>query len=670
MDVDLSIMAGFLGPQGVDKKTSALFLCPGERPAASDKCPRCNAGRMRLDPDIPENDILRRSPDLLAQLLCDHTTGRCILWATHDYESLGEGYLYADEIHPERIAGARGSIIKPRVLKSKEQQTDRSKDMAEIFTPSWVVKKMVDYLEIEINTRCLELTCGEAPFLVSRYDTTTGEPVAISERVGVLDRKLRMINDRPLSDEEWLAQVRQAFQSTNGYEWQGDSLLLARENLLYTFVDHYEARFSCTPDIQLLQDFAEIISWNLWQMDGLSYRIPQEKKEPKQSQTSLFDEASTEGPAPLCLIMNWANGKPFKVNEIKDRLTQNTNVMKFDVIIGNPPYQEESVGDQKTMQPPVYHYFIDESYKISDIVELIHPARFLFDAGATPHSWNIKMLNDTHLKTIWYEENCKEVFPNQDIKAGIVCTYHDTKKIFGPIEIFTKYDELNTIIHKVKNKEGFCSLSSIVISRTAYRFTDAMHKEHPEAESQLSKGHAYDVSTNIFERLPQIFHNTKPMDGNDYIGIYGRTESDRAIMYIRRDYIKHVSNLDSYKLFLPKASGTGVFGEAITVPVIGDKAVGNTETFISIGNFGDRIQAEHCKRYVCSKFARALLNVLKTTQDITPQKWAYVPLQDFTSASDIDWSKSVAEIDEQLFDKYKLSNPERNFIRTKVKEMV
>lgn len=141
-------------------------------------------------------------------------------------------------------------------------------------------------------------------------------------------------------------------------------------------------------------------------------------------------------------------------------------------------------------------------------------------------------------------------------------------------------------------------------------------------------------------------------------------------MYVRRDYIKHVSNLDSYKIFLPKASGTGIFGEAITAPVIGDKAVGNTETFISIGNFEDRAQAENCRLYVCSKFARTLLNVLKTTQDITPQKWKYVPLQDFTSSSDIDWSKSIAEIDEQLFDKYGLDEQERNFIRTKVKEMV
>ena len=187
--------------------------------------------------DILENDF---QPEVLALLLYDHTTGHHIIWCTHDYESLGDGYSYYDEIMPERVTGEHSGIIKPRVLKSKEQQADRIKDMAEVFTPSQVVKMMVEYVDIDINTRCLEITCGEAPFLVSRYDATTGEAIAINERKGILDRKLRMVNKQQLSDEDWLAQVRLAFQSTYGYEWQGDSLLLARENLLYTFIDHYD----------------------------------------------------------------------------------------------------------------------------------------------------------------------------------------------------------------------------------------------------------------------------------------------------------------------------------------------------------------------------------------------------------------------------------------------
>ena len=204
---------------------------------------------------MPINELPAEVLDILLQ---DRTTGKKIFWATHDYEALGSGYDYYSEVLPRRITGEQGMEVRPRVLKSREQQTDRVKDMAEVFTPSRVVKMMVDYVDIGIDTRCLELTCGEAPFLVSRYDATTGEPIAIGERVGVLDCKLRLVNDQQLGDEEWLGQVRRAFQSTYGYEWQGDSLLLARVNLLHTFIDHYEARFGSLPDDTLQREFAEM----------------------------------------------------------------------------------------------------------------------------------------------------------------------------------------------------------------------------------------------------------------------------------------------------------------------------------------------------------------------------------------------------------------------------
>ena len=307
-------------------------------------------------------------------------------------QPLGSMYDYHSEILPDLITGERGMVIRPRVLKSKEEQTDRVKDMAEVFTPSRVVKMMVDYVDIDINTLCMELTCGEAPFLVSRYDATTGQPIAISERVGVLDRKLRLVNERQLNDKDWLGQVRLAFQTTYGYEWQGDNLLLARENMLYTFVDYYEERFGAVPDITLLQDFAEIISWNLWQMDGLSYSIPREKKEePQQTQLSLFDEVPAEEPSPFCIIKDWQKEETIKVIDIKTKQIKNQNIMKFDVIIGNPPYQEEVEGNGRSN--PIYNYFMDESYKVGNKVELITPARFLFNAGQTPKDWNKKILN-------------------------------------------------------------------------------------------------------------------------------------------------------------------------------------------------------------------------------------------------------------------------------------
>ena len=612
--------------------------------------------------DILENDF---QPEVLALLLRDHTTGNNILWCTHDYESLGEGYCYHDEIMPEKVTGNNGYIIKPRVLKSKEQQSDRVKDMAEVFTPSQIVKKMVDYVDIDINTRCLEITCGEAPFLVSRYDATTGEPIAISERVGLLDRKLRMVNNQQLSDEAWFAQVWQAFQSTYGYEWQGDSLLLARENLLYTFIDHYEARFDSKPDMPLLQEFAEIISWNLWQMDGLTYRIPREKQEEQpQAQLSFFDEAPAQPLPPLCKIMDWRKGKPIKVNDIKKRQTKNQDIMKFDVIIGNPPYQQEAKGANES-DTPLYHLFYSESFKVGNKVELISPARFLFNAGGTPQSWNDKMLNDDHLKVLYYEQDSSKVFSNTDIKGGVVVTYRDSSNSFGAIKVFTPFLELNSILRKVLSLSNM-SIAKVVTNRGIYRYSDKAFEEQPD---EMKKTADRRIAPSCFERMPILFTKDKPNDIYEYVQVFGVQNGERIFRWFRKDYITYVDNLKRYKVLVAKASGSGMFGEPLSPPVICNPSVAFTETFISIGATDSYEEAQAVEKYIKSKFARTMLGTLKVTQNNAKPTWANVPLQDFTSSSDIDWSKSIAEIDEQLFDKYGLDEPERNFIRTKVKEM-
>ena len=627
---------------------------------------------MVFDPDIKENVLLQRSPELLAALLRDHTTGGNIRWCTHDYEHLGEGYGYQDEVKLERITGEYGEVIMPRVLKTKKQQADRVKGMAEVFTPIRVVKMMVENVEIGVKSLCLELTCGEAPFLVSRYDATTGEPVAIEDRVGILDRKLRLVNEQQLSNDEWLTQVRLAFQSTYGYEWQGDSLLLARENLLYTFVDHYEARFGCKPDIGLLQEYAEIISWNLWQMDGLTYRTPQEKNH-SQALPTLFDEEPVEEPAPLCVVKDWQRGEAIKVQDIKNK---QKDTMKFDVIIGNPPYQEEQKsenadGSLKNFAPPVYDKFMDAAFDIANCVELIHPARFLFNAGSTPKEWNQKMLNDTHFKVLLYEEDGSKIFPSLStpLRGGVAITYRNSTITYGSIKTFTKYREINEVLRKVVGGEHFISLTKIIYSRTAYRFSDVMHVENPFAIKRVSNGHKYDISSNIMTLIPEIFYDDQPDDGKLYIQMLGRSNNNRIYKYIRSDYVKDVDNLDKYKVFVAQANGSGEFGDTTSELVVEKPGVGATETFLSIGAFNTKEEATCLKKYIKTKFARALLSVLKVTQNGNKPVWQYVPLQDFTPNSDIDWSKSVAEIDEQLFDKYGLDEKEREFIRTKVKEM-
>lgn len=185
----------------------------------------------------------------------------------------------------------------------------------------------------------------------------------------------------------------------------------------------------------------------------------------------------------------------------------------------------------------------------------------------------------------------------------------------------------------------------------------------------LSKGHAYDLKSNVLEKLPQVFHKDNPNDGFDYIRIFGRISNSRVFMYIRSKYINNVVNLRKYKVFLPAASGNGGLGEELASPIVMEPGVGSTETFCSIGCFETEKEAQNALKYIKCKFARAMLSVLKVTQHITPEKFAYVPLQDFTPASDIDWSRSIPEIDRQLYAKYGLDAAEIEFIETHVKPM-
>lgn len=344
--------------------------------------------------------------------------------------------------------------------------------------------------------------------------------------------------------------------------------------------------------------------------------------------------------------------------------------MKFDYAIGNPPYNADfSIsGDNGKFAAPVYNLFMDAAYGIADRVELIHPARFLFNAGSTPKAWNEKMLNNKHFKVCYYEPDCKKVFSNTDIKGGVAITYYDRTREYAPIQVFTPYEELNGILQKTREYSEKSNVGDVGISSYAYHFTPIMHREHPEVKAFQSKGHENDLKSNIIAKLPMIFFKEKP-DNKDYITIMGRLDNERVSMFIQRSYINVVKNLDSYKIFLPKASGVGEFGEALAPAIIAMPGVGHTETFFSIGNFSTLQEAENLLKYLKSRFARALLSILKKTQMITPSNFKFIPLQDFTSNSDINWSASIRDIDQQLYKKYGLSQQEIDFIESHVKEM-
>lgn len=639
--------------------------------------------------DVLEQDICDQSPFLLDLLLQDKTTGKNILWACGDYEKLGSAYAAEKEILPALITGKNTTVIQPRVAKAKAEQRERTRKSAEVFTPSWICCLMNNFCDTEwfgrenvfntmdghdwtptkqaiafkpdgrktppwtryIDSRRLEITCGEAPYLVSRYDATTGEPLPVEKRIGVLDRKLRVVSENTANGTDWFFWARRAFESTYGYEYQGDNLLLARENLLCAFADYHVAKFGKPAPLTQLKQIANIIAWNVWQMDGLKDCVPFGAEQ--SPQLDLFADIPTCAEQTDCIIKDWRSKKILKFKELKG-----INTMKFDFVIGNPPYQDESVGEQKNYGKPVYNCFMDEAYKFGTVVELIHPARFLFNAGGTPKEFNQKMLNDDHLKISRYYADSRSVFPSQDIKGGICISYHNKKQKYGAIKTFTSFPELNSILHKVL-KNNFLSIVDIIYSQNRFHL-DELNKTYPDLNRTDKR-----LESNIFEL--SIFTDEKKED--DDFKILGLSSNKRIYKYVERKYIEPHENLEKYKVCVPKSNGTGALGEVLSTPLIGTPLIGYTRSFIGIGAFETEREGEACLKYIKGKFSRVMLGTLKVTQDNNPPTWANVPLQDFTDNSDIDWSKSVREIDQQLYAKYGLSDDEIAFIEKNVKEM-
>ena len=353
------------------------------------------------------------------------------------------------------------------------------------------------------------------------------------------------------------------------------------------------------------------------------------------------------------------------IEEGKQKVEEAFNQVKFDVIIGNPPYQNEGIG-VVARDEPIYHKFMDLSYSVADKAVLITPARFLFNAGQTPKAWNKQMLEDEHLKVLYYEQDSSKVFPNTDIKGGIVVTYRDNSSNFGAIETFTSFEELNSILHKV-TLEKFTSLNSILYGKSSYKFTSELYIKHPELKGRVSQNEEKSIGSNIFEKLPEIFSNSK---GNNLIGIYGRENNNRVMKWVDKSFVQSHPNLNKFKVLIPASNGSGAIGEVLSTPLIGEPLIGYTQTFISFGAFDNKEEAENLLKYVKTKFMRVMLGTMKVTQhNQSKEVWKNVPMQNFTSTSDIDWSQSIAEVDQQLYKKYGLSEEEIQFIESKVKEM-
>lgn len=345
-------------------------------------------------------------------------------------------------------------------------------------------------------------------------------------------------------------------------------------------------------------------------------------------------------------------------------------VKKFDVVIGNPPYQEEAQGASRRSEP-IYHRFMEAAYELGEKAVLITPARFLSNSGQTPAAWNQKMLADEHLAISHYESNSNQLFPGTDIKGGIVVTYRDSANTLGPIDVFLgdMTGQMSEVLRKVRSATSR-TFSEIVSSRALYRYSAVAMAEHPEIADLQGQGTGTQITPPSFGILSDVvFFEAKPSDGHPYVRFAGLVGGVRVRRWIRRAFVNEPESLFRWKVLVAKSNNSGAFGEALSDPFVAEPGLGHTDTFLTVGSFDDEATAQACLSYLKTKFTRALLSVLKTTQDNPKGKWKYVPLQDFTPDSDIDWSKSVVEIDQQLYAKYGLDDDEIAFIESRVKPM-
>ena len=372
-----------------------------------------------------------------------------------------------------------------------------------------------------------------------------------------------------------------------------------------------------------------------------------------------------------CIARLLRQNKSFSSITLSDEIKEGDDDVKFDVVVGNPPYQEKTIGDNKSFAPPIYHNFIDISYILSNIAVLIHPARFLFDGGSTPKVWNKKMLNDRYFKVEKYFPQSASVFPKINIMGGITISSRNIEKPCEAIQNFIVFDELRSIVNKVAQLHFNC-IEDIIYSAESYRFTEKMHQDLPNVADLLSKGHKYDLKTSVLEKLDNIvFFDIK---GKNMVDIYGLLKNTRTKKYIKGEYLKKCENFEYYKVFLPKSNGSPAIDGSTSTQIIGNPFVGkpnegHTQTYMSLGKFTEKYQAENLCKYIKTKFCRVLLGTLKITQDNPASKWKYVPLQDFSEKSDINWRRSVVEIDQQLYKKYKLTDEEIAFIENAIKPM-
>ena len=632
---------------------------------------------------------------VLDTLLKDRSTSKNIIWATDPPEELQtvmyEPVTDRSQITTQQLGLTHYEVVLPRMMKQTDTQQQRTRKKGEVFSPAWVCNKMNNALDADwfrglgaeetagqftvelpqgwqtvetpvqfpvckgrtpawvqyVQSRRLEVTCGEAPFLASRYDAATGEMIPVARRIGILDRKLRVVSENAATEDVWRKYATHAVQSTYGYEYQGDNLLLARVNLLLTYAEHLQARWQRKPTEEELQPIANIISWNLWQMDGLHLSVPGGKPQPEAEQLdlfSMFGAAEPQPPTVSCKVKNWRKGSHGTTRNF-ETIQEGSTSMKFDYVIGNPPYQI-SDGGAGVSATPIYNRFIEAIKTIHPgAICLIIPAKW-YSGGKGLDKFREEMLGDRHISTLVDYSNSLDVFPNVDVAGGVCyfvwkeayngkCKYTNYRngkattayRDLNEFQTFIRYPVASGIVKKVK-EDGELTLDKVVSSRKPFGLaTTAKPMKTGDITIRYNGGRGPYKSTEIRVGTEMI---------DQWKIIISRLTAEHAGQPAKDGKYRVLSTMELLKP-----------GEICS------------ETYLVAGAFDSKEEATNYMDYLKTQFVRFLILQIAMTQQLSKASFAFVPCQDFTRK----WT------DKQLFEKYDLSSEEVNYIQGMIKEM-
>lgn len=627
---------------------------------------------------------------ILDKLLIDKTTGKRIIWATDGYSEYGENYCDRFEITPGALAGINPVLIQPRAFKALETQQQRTKSKAEVFTPSWIVNKMVNHLDEEwfgrsdvfniekdqtwetetekidfqgkkwkdyVDRSVLEITCGEAPFIVSRYNATTGEIIPIEERIGILDRKLRIVTENTGNEEDWVKWAKRAYESVYGYEYQGDNLLIGRINLLMTFVDYYQSIWNKEAGKDLLTAITNIITWNFWQMDGLNGTVPLGVPQPVFEQMTLFDiEDKPEEKAPLCKVRKWRAKKTIRYKEIERKEGIDMSQKKFDVVIGNPPYQIMDGGGKGYSAKPVYQHFVAAAKEIQPhYLSLVTPSRW-FAGGKGLDQYRSEMLHDKHIEKIYDYVDNEQLFKGVSIVGGV--NYFLWNKYYCGKCLFTS----------IRGNDQYTMLRDLSEYEILIRNNYALELVRRVDSSNCEKMESVVYPRNVFGIASEERGLPKKTSKNPIALFASAKSNSMGVSYIAPDKIQKNNDLiDKYKVIIGKVVPRG--GEVGIDPKIGYRVTSTiqmlypgsvfSDSYLLLGAFENESEAINFAKYMTLKLPRFLLHETYSSMNISKANFRFVPYLDYSK----EWT------DEELFDRFECTPEERKLVLETIRPM-